>query len=90
MSFAYPSQQAIALRDPFFLLAGNHLYSCSAIGSIKGFRLALLAIDARCYTVKEGDSVAGHIVIAIEESYLVVRDEKGHELRILAKKDPST
>lgn len=90
MSSAYAMQQKSGARDPFFLSVGNHLYSCSAIGSINRFRLALLAIDGNCYTVKEGDSIVGHTVIAIEESSMLIRDEKGHELRILAKKGPST
>ncbi len=81
------TNSCLCLRDPFSLAPGVHVYACAAIGTIHGgSRFALIAIDARCFTVKEGEGIANHTVIAIAEDTVTVKDSRGNEHFIVLKK----
>ncbi len=75
---------ANALRNPFLRVDGQHTYAYTAFGEVHGTKLqfALLAIDGLCYQVRQGDSVAGHLILAITRNEITIRDARGKELKI--------
>ncbi len=77
-----------ALRDPFVRVDGKHTYAYTAFGEVHGAKLqfALLIIDGLCYQVKQGETVAGHLILAVTESEITIRDAQGEELKIFQQK----
>jgi hypothetical protein len=83
-------------RDPFeFGLVVEYNYSCQAIGKVsaqsqpeKAF--ALLSIKDKLYTVKAGDKVDQHEIIAILDDGVIVRDNRSVERKVALRKSPST
>ena len=69
------------------------MYEYSAFGKLHGINkyFALLKIDGVCYQIKEGQEIAGHVVLVVSEYEIVLKDKRGKEIRIfLRKKSPST
>ena len=76
-----------AFRDPFSAAHGCSMYEYSAFGKLHGINkyFALLKIDGVCYQIKEGQEIAGHVVLVVSEYEIVLKDRLGKEIKILRK-----
>lgn len=81
--FLLTAMPLLALRDPFTCADDRPFYEYLGFGKVQGtaLKFGMIVLRGTIYYAQEGDSIDGHMVIALNEREAILK-ENGHEIHV--------